>query len=116
MRAKITKRVVDAARPGKLYDTDVKGFVFVVTPNGAKSYAVEYRAGRGRGAPNRRITIGKHGSPWTPDAARSRAKVILGEVARWVDAGCQGPDPAKLRQQDRDGLTLGRLLDLYFAE
>jgi integrase len=62
------------------------------------------------------MTIGKHGSPWTPDAARNRAKVILGEVARWVDSGCNGPDPAEARQQDRHGLTFGGLLDLYFAE
>jgi len=59
MRAKITKRVVDAAQNRSaaylLRDSEVKGFVLVVTPAGAKSYAVDYRAGSGRGAPKRRL-------------------------------------------------------------
>jgi hypothetical protein len=70
MRAKITKRVVDRAETRDatylVRDTEVKGFVLVVTPAGARSYAVDYRAGSGRGSPKRRLTIGKHGSPWTP--------------------------------------------------
>jgi len=78
MRAKITKRVVDGAEPREatflVRDTEVRGFVLVVTPAGAKSYAVDYRAGSGRGAPKRRLTIGKHGSPWTPETARIEAK------------------------------------------
>src|SRR4029077_5790679 len=74
MRAKITKRTVDTAEPGGatylVRDTEVKGFVLVVTPASAKSYAVDYRVGSGRGSPKRRLTIGKHGSPWTPEMAR----------------------------------------------
>ena len=54
MRAKITKRVVDGAEPREatflVRDTEVRGFVLVVTPAGAKSYAVDYRAGSGRGS------------------------------------------------------------------
>ena len=80
MRGKITKRVVDAAQSRSatylVRDTEVKGFVLVVTPAGAKSYAVDYRAGSGRGAPKRRFTIGKHGSPWTPETARADAKTV----------------------------------------
>jgi hypothetical protein len=53
MRAKITKRVVDGAAPVAatylVRDTEVKGFVLVVTPAGTKSYAVDYRVGSGRG-------------------------------------------------------------------
>jgi hypothetical protein len=78
MRGKITKRVVNSAHTRSVTylvrDTEVKGFVLVVTPAGAKSYAVDYRAGSGRGAPKRRFTIGKHGSPWTPDMARAEAR------------------------------------------
>jgi hypothetical protein len=78
MRAKITKRTVDAAEPrGATYlarDTEVKGFVLVVTPAGAKSYAVDYRVGSGRGSPKRRLTIGKHGSPWTPEHGAGRGE------------------------------------------
>jgi len=113
MRAKITKRVVDGAEPRAatylLRDTEVKGFVLVVTPAGAKSYAVDYRAGSGRGSPKRRLTIGKHGSPWTPEMARAAAKRLLAEAAA-------GRDPAMARQEDRKALTFGELIDLYLAE
>jgi integrase len=113
MLAKITKRVVDAALKQSatylLRDSEVKGFVLVVTPAGAKSYAVDYRAGSGRGAPKRRLTIGKHGSPWTPETARIEAKRLLAEVAA-------GRDPAMARQKERKALTFGELIELYLAE
>ena len=113
MRAKITKRVVDAAQNRSaaylLRDSEVKGFVLVVTPAGAKSYAVDYRAGSGRGAPKRRLTIGKHGSPWAPETARAEAKRLLAEVAA-------GRDPAAARREEREALTFSELIDLYLAE
>ncbi len=113
MRAKITKRVVDGAELRDatylVRDTEVKGFVLVVTPAGAKSYAVDYRAGSGRGSPKRRLTIGKHGSPWTPETARTEAKRLLAEVAA-------GRDPATARREDRKALTFGDLIDLYLSE
>jgi integrase len=113
MQAKITKRTVDAAEPMPatylIRDTEVKGFVLVVTPTGAKSYGVDYRVGSGRGSPKRRLTIGKHGSPWTPEMARAEAKRLLSEVA-------VGRDPAKAREADRNALTFDELIDLYLAE
>lgn len=113
MRAKITKRVVDGAEPGEatylVRDIEVKGFVLVVTRAGAKSYAVDYRFGSGRGSPKRRLTIGKHGSPWTPETARIEAKRLLTEVAA-------GRDPATARQGDRKALTFSELIDLYLGE
>ena len=113
MRAKITKRVVDGVESMDatylVRDTEVKGFVLVVTPAGARSYAVDYRAGSGRRSPKRRLTIGKHGSPWTPERARAEAKRLLAEVAA-------GRDPAKTRQEDRKALTFGELIDLYLSE
>jgi integrase len=78
-------------------------------PTGAKSYAVDYRAGSGRRAPKRRLTIGKHGSPWTPETARIEAKRLLAEVAA-------GRDPATARQEERYALIFGELIDLYLAE
>jgi len=113
MRAKITTRVVDAAQNRSaaylLRDSEVKGFVLVVTPAGAKSYAVDYRAGSGRGAPKRRLTIGKHGWPWTAETARAEAKRLLAEVAA-------GRDPAAARREERQALTFSELIDLYLAE
>ena len=70
MTVKITKRTVDAAAHGErdlfLWDAEVKGFGLKVTPAGSKVYMLQYRMG-GRDTPTRRYTIGKHGSPWTPD-------------------------------------------------
>jgi integrase len=65
--------------------------------------------GSGRGSPKRRMTIGKHGSPWTPEMARAEAKRLLSEVAA-------GRDPAMARQADRKALTFDELIDLYLAE
>ena len=55
-------------------------------PTGHRSYLVEYRPGAGgRSAPKRRVTIGRHGSPWTPETARREAERILGLVASGAD-------------------------------
>jgi integrase len=113
MQAKITKRAVDAAESQSatylVRDSELKGFVLVVTPGGAKSYSIDYRTRSGRGSPKRRLTIGKHGSPWTPETARSEARRLLAEVAA-------GRDPAAARREDRNALTFGELVDLYLAE
>jgi len=112
--AKLTKTQVDAMTAegarAYLWDTELKGFGLSVTPNGAKSYILQYRpSGGGRSAQKQRITIGKHGSPWTPDTARAEAKRLLGIVAL-------GGDPAGERRADRRAATIGELIDLYLAE
>jgi hypothetical protein len=110
MKARITKRTVDEAQPGQtLRDEVLKGFMLVATPAGTKSYAIDYRAGTGRSAPKRRVVIGKHGSPWTPEMARRRAEKLLAEVRL-------GGDPAAMRREEREALMFGALMDLYFAE
>ena len=87
---RITKRAVDAipvppvGKRSHLWDDELRGFGCMVTDRGAKSYLVQYRIG-GRGSPTRRISIGKHGSPWTPDTARQRAKELLEQIWRKVD-------------------------------
>ena len=87
--AKLTKRVVDAAEAGApaaiLWDDAVKDFGLRVSPGGSKSYILNYRAGRGRNAPQHRITIGKHGSPWTPELARRQALRLLGTIAAGIN-------------------------------
>jgi hypothetical protein len=109
LRAKITKRSVDALRPdvegreAVLWDAEVKGFGVRVQRGRVKSYILHYRTGGGRGAPLRKLTIGKHGSPWTPDAARAEAKRLLSIVA-------QGKDPGARKN---DFLTVGQLCDTY---
>jgi integrase len=95
MATKITKRIVDAATPGErdlfLWDEEVKGFGLKVTPAGSKVYMLQYRMG-GRATPTRRYTIGKHGSPWTPDEARDEAKRLLREVVA-------GRDPVLVKRE-----------------
>ena len=87
---KITKRAVDAipaptmGKRSYLWDETLKGFGMMVTDTGSRSYLVQYRVG-GRGSPTRRVTIGKHGSPWTPDGARDRAAELLEQVRRKID-------------------------------
>jgi integrase len=92
-QGKITKRAVDQMQPrmkdGKLvedhlWDSKLSGFGVKVTPKKAKSYFVQYRIG-GRGAPTRRVTIGTHGAPWTPDQARDEADRLLQLVKKGVD-------------------------------
>lgn len=98
MPTKITKRTVDAAEPGErdyvLWDADLKGFGLKVTPKGGKIYIVQTRLG-GRGSPTRRFTIGRHGSPWTPDKARTEAEGILRQTG-------VGTDPAKLKREAQE--------------
>jgi hypothetical protein len=66
---------------------------------------LKYRAG-GR---QRWYTIGRHGSPWTPEKARKRATELLGDVEK-------GIDPAAKRDADRQAMTVSELCDLYLAE
>jgi integrase len=110
---RITKRTVDAAKPQQatylIRDAELKGFVLVVTPYGGKSYAVDYRAGRGRRGRKRRLTIGKHGSPWTPETARREALKILADISK-------GVDPVSLRNVESEKQTVSEICDLYFAE
>src|ERR1043165_1196480 len=93
MRDKITKRSVDALKPAVdgaeavIWDTEVKGFGVRAQRGGSKSYIVHYRAGNGRGAPLRKVTIGKHGSPWTAETARREARRLLGLVEGGADPG-----------------------------
>ena len=92
-----------------MWDQELKGFGIRARVGGAKSYILHYRAGTGRGAPLRKLTIGKHGSPWTPNNARNEAKRLLGLIA-------SGEDPAERRATERKALTVAELCDLYLAE
>ena len=64
--AKLTKRTVDAAKPGEvIWDDELACFGLRVSEKGGRAYVVKYRA-KGR---QRWLTIGRHG-PVTPEAAR----------------------------------------------
>ncbi len=100
-RVKLTKRVVEgepAPTGGKqtvLWDTETTGFGVRVGAR-SRTYFVRYKPGAGgRHAKAREYTIGKHGQPWTVDAARKEARRILGDVAG-------GKDPQADRQGARE--------------
>jgi integrase len=99
MSGKLTKRVVDAAKPGErdvfVWCGEVNGFGVKVTPAGSKVYVLQYRMG-GRGNATRRYTIGKHGAPWTPDQAPAEGVRLLGLVAAGVDPQAAKSDAAKV--------------------
>lgn len=104
---KVTKTTVESLSPpqkGKavLWDRQVAGFGVYVTPKGNRVYILQYRMG-GRGYPTRRYTIGRHGSPWTPEKARERARELLYLVH-------QGTDPQLQEQQARTAATVNAKL------
>ena len=87
----------------------IKGFGVRVRAGGAKTYILHYRAGKGRAAPLRKVTIGKHGSPWTPETARVEAKRLLGQVV-------YGGDPSIERATEKMAITIAELCDLYLEQ
>jgi integrase len=111
MQTKITKRMVDAVRPNVadqfLWDNELKGFGLKVTRTGVKVYILQYRKG-GRGAPTKRVTIGRHGA-LTPDQARKEAARLLGAIAN-------GSDPAAIRAAEKAAPTVAALADRFLSE
>jgi integrase len=111
-RQRISKRTVDSIEPtGKeftVWDTDITGFGVRVRPSGAKSYVFHFRAGHGRGAPVRKLTLGEV-SKFTPEEARALAKQSLSAVA-------QGLDPAGKKAEERATLTVRQLAEAFIEE
>jgi integrase len=103
-REVITLEAVKALKPGqRIWDTKVRNFYARRQKSDAVSYGVFYRTPDGR---DRWPTIGRHGAPWTPDAARKEALRILGEVVK-------GEDPASVKQAARKAPTVANLCDDY---
>ncbi|MBN8812313.1 MULTISPECIES: tyrosine-type recombinase/integrase [unclassified Sphingomonas] len=108
-RVRITKRLVDGLSADGtdrfLWDSDVIGFGLRISPAGKLVYVLQYRV-EGR---QRRFKIGAHGSPWTPETARSEAQSLLGKI---VD----GIDPQQEKIAERKELTLDDLSEIYLNE
>jgi integrase len=106
-----TKRIglkeVRELQPGEtVWDTSVSGFAIRRQAGVAVSYMLKYRDDDGR---QRLYTIGRHGSPWTPDSARTKARELLGEVAK-------GQDPAVEKRTRREAETVAELCDAYWVQ
>ncbi len=109
-KTKISKRTVDAAPVPKsgenrLWDTEIKGFFVRVYASGRRVYALKYRFG----ALQRIYTLGVHGSPLTPEAARQAAEKALRRVA-------EGADPAVAKKETRTAITVKELIDKYLED
>ena len=110
---KITKGAVERLpADGKwFWDADhrevVKGFGVRRQAEGA-FYCLRYQL-RGK---QRVYSIGRHGSPWTPDTARTEAKRLLGKVVSGVDPLSERREA---RQGDRSAKTFGKEVERYLA-
>lgn len=107
---KLTKTVVDAAPvTGKdywIWDSELPRFGLRVRATGAKAYAIQYRNAHDT---TKRLTIGRPGELWTPDAARKRARELLADVER-------GEDPAGDLREKREGLTMREIAKEYLEQ
>jgi integrase len=77
---KITKQAVERMAPGWLWDTACVGFGVRRQRRGC-FYYLRYRLG----GKQHFASIGRHGSPHTPDTARTEARRLIGEVAQGID-------------------------------
>ena len=106
-RVRIGLREVRALASGEwLWDTDVTGFHARRRQSPTVTYGVFYRTAEGR---QRFHKIGRHGAPWTPDAARAEARRILGVKET-------GRDPAAEKAAKRKAQTVNELCDDYWAD
>lgn len=104
---KIGLREIRELRPGEeLRDTVVRGFRARRQNSPAVSYSVLCRPPGGK---LERLTIGRHGAPWTPDEARKEALRLLGRMA-------SGEDPAKAKRETRKAPTVAELCEQYLDD
>ncbi len=105
---KLSKRTIDAAKPSAaryvLWDSELKGFGVRVERSGLKSFLVRYRhLGR-----RRFLSLGRFGEI-TPEQARLLAQKALSKVR-------EGADPADERSQDREAITVKKLVVRFLAD
>lgn len=111
---KLTKDAINEAAPqGKRYeiwDSALPGLGLRVEPTGTKTFILRYRpAGTGRDGAKRFLKIGRYGEGFTPDQARTRAKDLIGQIAR-------GEDPAEKIAQARAADTVAEIAEEYFSK
>lgn len=111
---KLTKSLVESIepeseRPAYLWDSQLSGFGVKVLPSGTRKYLVKYRpSGGGRAAPQRWLTLGKHGA-LTCEQARDMARQALAAVAR-------GEDPQADKASKRKSARMRDVWDRFATE
>lgn len=102
--SRITLATIAAMTPGQtVWDGDVKGFGARYR-RGAISYVYKKRA-QGQQV---WITIGKHGSPWTPETARKRAVALAADAAT-------GINHSELKRAQKAKLTFADAADKFIV-
>jgi integrase len=106
----ITQRDVDRLGPGEvIWDAgkgSVTGFGARRQRGSAVTYVLKYRTARGS---QRWHTIGRHGSPWTPETARAEAKRLTGVIV-------SGGNPAAERDARKAAPTLAEIAQRFLGE
>lgn len=106
MPQKLTKALLERLKvsvPGSrilIFDSELAGFGVRATPGG-RTFFVQYRAGAGRSATKRRLSLGQYGA-LTVEQARALAKDVLADVAK-------GRDPAAEEKASKDAPTVATL-------
>jgi integrase len=101
---KLTKRFVESALPGEYRDTELRGFVLVVTARGHRGFQVRYRLPHRRGT----HTYGSYPA-MTVEQARTVAQAKLFAIS-------QGIDPSAEKHAARMAWTVKQLADHYIEE
>ncbi len=105
MRKRINRTAVAALKPGEtIWDDRVKGFG-ARRQQEAITYIVKSRL-KGR---QKLLTIGRHGSPWTPEMARKEARRLLVMLE-------QGIDPVEEKRRERAKKSLAQLAQRFDEE
>lgn len=106
----IIQRNVDRLGPGEvIWDAgkgSVTGFGARRQRGPAVTYVLKYRTARGG---QRWHTIGRHGSPWTPEMARAEAKRLTGVIV-------SGGNPAAERDARKAAPTLAEIAQRFLEE
>jgi integrase len=112
MSKRINNAVADAAEPRAsryvVWDSELAGFGLRVSPTGVRSWIAAYRAGGGRNAQQRLMTLGTYPKVKAPAARDAAGKVLAGAAL--------GHDPAGDRTAKRREMTIADLVDLYEKE
>ena len=88
-----------------LWDIEIPGFGVRVTPNGVRSYILQYSINKRE----RRITIGRHGYEFTAEQARNEARRLRGLIAT-------NQDPLQKQEKDQAPETIAVLGKRYLEE
>tara|TARA_R110001606_G_C15403197_1_gene653521 strand:+ start:195 stop:1532 length:1338 start_codon:yes stop_codon:yes gene_type:complete len=112
MKERLTKRGIEQLRTQDaelvVWDLHLPGFGVRVRKSGAKTYFIQYRSGKGRSAPQRKLVIGRY-DRLTLDEARDEARKQLALVA-------QGHDPVAEANRMKSEISISDLSDAFFVQ